>query len=76
MSLLSSNVHKLGTGASPSGRAASSLNLKYMGNDIFSEPPQRADSKNPIFIFCRILGPGHLQGPGVSLGRILGGGVN
>ena len=47
--------------------------LKYMANDEFSEPPRRADSKNPIFIFCRIFGPGHLRGPGVSLGRILGG---
>ena len=30
------------------------------------------DSKDPIFIFCRFFGPGHLRGPGVSLGRILG----
>ena len=44
-----------------------------MANNDCSEPPQRADSKNPIFIFCRILGPCHLRGPGVSLGRILGG---
>ena len=44
-----------------------------MANDDFSEPPQRADSKNPIFIFCRILGPGHLRGLGFSVGRILGG---
>ena len=41
----------------------------------FSEPPRRADSQHPIFIFCRILGLGHLRGPGVSLNRILGGGV-
>ena len=45
---------------------------KYLANDDFSEPPRRADSKNPIFIFCRFLGPGHFQGPGVSFGRILG----
>ena len=45
---------------------------KYLANDDFSEPPRRADSKNPIFTFCRFLGPGHLGGPGVSLGRILG----
>ena len=45
---------------------------KYMANDDFSKPPRRADSTNPIFIFCRILGPGHLRGPGVSLGKILG----
>ena len=46
---------------------------KSMANDDFSDRPRRADSKNPIFIFRRISGPGHLQGPGVSLGRILGG---
>ena len=46
---------------------------KYMANDEFSEPPRRADSNNAIFIFCRILGPGHFWGPGVSLARILGG---
>ena len=45
---------------------------KYMANDDFSEPPQHADSKNPIFIFCRFLGLGHLRGPGVSLGSICG----
>ena len=45
---------------------------KCMANDVFSEPPRRADSKNPIFIFSRFLGLGHLRGPGVSLGRILG----
>ena len=43
-----------------------------MASGVFSEPPRRADSKNPIFIFCRILGLGHLRGPGFSLGRILG----
>ena len=43
-----------------------------MANDDFSEPPRRADSKNPIFIFGGFLGLGHLRGPGVSLGRILG----
>ena len=26
---------------------------KYMANDSFSEPPRRADSKNPIFFFSR-----------------------
>ena len=45
---------------------------KYMANDDFSEPPQRADSKNPIFFFCQFLGLGHLRGPVVSVGRILG----
>ena len=51
-------------------------NTKQM--EDFSEPPRRTDSKNPIFFFffCRISGLGHLQGLGVSLGRILGGGVN
>ena len=44
---------------------------KYVAND-FSEPPRRADSKNPTFVFGRFLGLGHLQGPGVNLGRILG----
>ena len=29
-----------------------SLPTKSMANDDFSEPPQRADSKNPIFIFA------------------------
>ena len=43
-----------------------------MANDDFSEPPWRADSKNPIFIFGQFLGLGHLRGPGVRLGRILG----
>ena len=46
---------------------------KYMTDEDFSEPPRRADSKNPIFIFCRCLGPGHPWGLGVRLGRILGG---
>ena len=39
---------------------------KYMANDDFSDPPQCADSKNPIFIFCRILG-GSPPGPGGSV---------
>ena len=43
-----------------------------MANDDFSEPPQRADSKNTIFIFSRFLGLGHLQGLGVRLSMILG----
>ena len=43
-----------------------------MANDDFSEPPRRADSKNPIFTFCGFLGLGRLRGPGVNLGRILG----
>ena len=42
---------------------------KCTAKDHFSE----ADSKNSIFIFCRILGLGHLRGPGVGLRRILGG---
>ena len=45
---------------------------KCMANDDFSEPPRRADSKNPIFFFSRFLGLGHLRGPGVRLGGILG----
>ena len=45
---------------------------KSMANDDFSEPPRRADSKKPIFFFPRFLRLGHLRGPGVSLGRILG----
>ena len=36
----------------------------------FSEPLGRADSKKSHSLF---LGPGHLRGPRVSLGRILGG---
>ena len=43
-----------------------------MANDDFSEPPRRADSKNPIFFFSRFLGLGHLPGPGVRLGSIVG----
>ena len=46
------------------------LVTKYMANDDFSGPPRRADSINPIFIVCRILGPGCLRGPGFSLNRI------
>ena len=47
---------------------------KCMADDNFSEAPRRADFKNPIFIafFCRFLDLGHLRGPAVSLGRILG----
>ena len=48
------------------------FSTKCMANDAFSEPPRCADSKNPIFIFCRFLGLGHLRGPGVSLGTIWG----
>ena len=40
------------------------FSTKYMANDDFSEPPRRANSQILIFIFCRILGPGHLRGPG------------
>ena len=47
---------------------------KSVANDDFSEPPRCAGANNPIFVFCRFLGPGHLRGPGVSLGRIRGGG--
>ena len=46
--------------------------VQEMANDDFSEPPRRADSENPIFTFGRFLGPCHLRGRGVSLGRILG----
>ena len=42
---------------------------KHMANDDFSEPPRRADSKNPIFFFPRFLGLSHLQGPGIRLVR-------
>ena len=31
-------------------------------------PPPPPPSR-PVFFFCRILGPGHLRGPGISLGR-------
>ena len=42
---------------------------KCMANDEFSKPPRRADSKNPVFIFCRFLCLGHLRGLGsVSVG--------
>ena len=50
------------------------FSTKYMANDDFSEPPRRADSKNPIFFFCRVLGLGHPRCPGVSLVIGLGGG--
>ena len=36
-----------------------------MANDGLSEPPRHADSKNPIFLLSRNLGPDHLRGPGV-----------
>ena len=49
------------------------FSTQCIANDDFCEPPRRADSKNPIFTFCRILGAGHLRGSGVSRGRILGG---
>ena len=39
---------------------------EYMANDAFSDPAPPADSKNPIFIFCRFFGPGHLWGPGAG----------
>ena len=42
------------------------FSTKYMANDDCSESPQRAGSRNPIFIFCQILGPDHLRGPGVG----------
>ena len=46
-----------------------------MAHDGVSERPRRADSKSSIFLFLPnfCLGPGHLRGLGVSLGRILGG---
>ena len=49
--------------------------VKSMANDEFSEPPQCADSRNPIFCFADFfLGLGHLRGPGISLVRIWRGG--
>ena len=45
-----------------------------MADDDFSEPPRRADSKNPIFIFCRIFGSGSPPGPGGQLVGLGGGG--
>ena len=39
-----------------------SMELRQPALDDFSEPPRRAGSQTPIFIFCRILGPGHLRG--------------
>ena len=44
---------------------------KYMANDDRFEPDALIP-KIHAFI-CQTLGPGHLRGPGVSLGRILGG---
>ena len=45
---------------------------KCMANDDFSEPPRRADSKNPIFIFflAEVWVRVTLGAPGVNLGRI------
>ena len=37
----------------------------------FLNPLDALIPKNPIFIFCRFLGLGHLRGMGVSLVRIL-----
>ena len=48
------------------------FSTKYMANDEFSEPPRRADSKTPIFIFRPNLGPHLFQGLGVSFGKIWG----
>ena len=39
----------------------------------FLNPLDALIPKIPFSIFCRILGPGQLRGPGVSLGEILGG---
>ena len=45
----------------------------YMANDDFSEPPRRADSKSPVFIFfCQFSVWVTSEARGVSLGRILG----
>ena len=41
---------------------------KYMAKDDFSEPPRRADSKNPIFVFCRLQGSGARRSVPVGLG--------
>ena len=38
----------------------------------FLNPLDALIPKIPCSFFCRISGPGHLRGPGVSLGRILG----
>ena len=46
---------------------------KYMANDDFPEPPRRADSKHPIFIFAEF-GSGSPPGPGGSVSVGLGGG--
>ena len=45
---------------------------KYMANDDFSDPLDALIPKIPFSFFCRLLGLGHLRGPGVSLVRILG----
>ena len=39
----------------------------------FLNPLDAPIPKLSVSLFCRILGPGHLRGPGVSLGRSLGG---
>ena len=49
--------------------------INNMTNDDFSEPPRRADSKNPVFIFfaefrVRVTS----WAPGISLGGSFGGG--
>ena len=48
------------------------FSTKYVANDDLSEHPGHAISKIPIFIFCRILCPGHIPGLGVSVGRVVG----
>ena len=45
---------------------------KYMANDDFSEPLDALIPNIPFLFFCRFLRLGHLRGPGVRLGRILG----
>ena len=47
---------------------------EHVANDAFSEPPRHVDSKKSHFHCLLNLGPGHLSGPGVSLGGIGGGG--
>ena len=42
-----------------------------MANFIYQNS-RRADSINPIYIFRRFLGLGHLRGPGIGLGRMGG----
>ena len=45
---------------------------KYMAKDDSSGPLNTLIPKIPFAFFCRMLGPGHLWGPVVSLGRIFG----